>query len=94
MRNAKIVIQLIFLLRIRLCEVRSAKSKMVFNKYQGNPFARSAKCEKGKVSVSESKLREMRNAKCEMEREELDVLQKETGHLSWDWTFSLGKKVT
>ena len=68
---------------------------MVFNKYQGNPFAQRAKCEKRKVSVSERKLRKMRNAKWKLDEMELDVLQKETGHLSWDWTFSfVGKKVT
>ena len=87
MRNAKIVIQLIFLLRIRLCEVRSAKSKMVFNKYQGNPFAVSAKCEKRKVAVSESKLREMRNAKWKEKnltffKKKLDICHG-TGHFRW-----------
>ena len=68
---------------------------MVFNKYQGNPFARTAKCEKRKVSVSERKLREMRNAKWREKRNwtfvmglDIFVGGKKSDLTKKNWTFS------
>ena len=75
--------------------VRSAKCEKQNGIQQISGKSVCAKCEMRKEKSFSFRKQIARNAKCEMEREELDVLQKETGHLSWDWTFSLvGKKVT